>query len=146
MDDSMGQAGNCNINIDDCQANINCSGRGQCFDDINSSASICDAGYTGEHCEVEINECERLNITCSGNGQCVNTGNSYRCVCDPNFMGKTCSDVLLPTTETETETQAPDKNINLKAILGGAIGALVFLIVGALAFKLSTREQKTKGE
>ena len=105
---------------------------------------MCDAGYTGDYCEMEINECERLSNTCSGNGQCVNEGNSYRCVCDPNFTGKTCM--------TETEAQAPDKNTNLKAILGGAIGALVFLVllllltVGALAFKLSTREQKTKGE
>jgi hypothetical protein len=83
-------------------------------------------------------------------------------MCDSNFTGEICSDVLLPMTvtgtgtgtetETETEVQAPHKNSNLKAILGGAIGALVFLVllllltVGALAFKLSTREQKRKGE
>ena len=91
---------------------------------------MCDAGYTGKYCEVEINECQSLNITCSGNGQCVKEGSSHRCVCDPNFTGETCSDVLLPTTEIET--QAPDKNINLKAILGGAIGALVFLVLQAI--------------
>jgi hypothetical protein len=85
-------------------------------------------------------------------------------MCDSNFTGETCSDILLTTGTgtgigigigigTETEAPAPDKkHSNLKAILGGAIGALVFLVllllltVGALAFKLSTREQKRKGE
>ena len=143
----------CDVNIDDCQAMaINCSGRGECFDGINNFTCECNAGYTGKHCEVEIDKCGGLNTTCSGNGQCMNEGNSYRCVCDPNFTGETCSDVLHPITETETEAQTPDKNINLKAILGGAIGALVFLVllllltVGALAFKLSTKENKKKGE
>ena len=144
---------NCDINIDDCWAMaINCSGRGVCTDGINNFTCVCNDGYTGKHCEVEIDKCGGLNITCSGNGQCMNKGNSHRCVCDPNFTGETCSDVLHPITETETEAQTPDKNINLKAILGGAIGALVFLVllllltVGALAFKLSTKENKKKGE
>ena len=127
----------CDVNIDDCQAMaINCSGRGECFDGINNFTCECNTGYTGKHCEVEIDKCGGLNTICSGNGQCVNDGNSYRCVCDPNFTGETCS----------------DKNINKKAILGGAIGALVLLVVlllltvGALAFKLSTKEKKKKGE
>ena len=29
-------------------------------------ACICDDGYTGKYCEVEINVCKCLNITCSG--------------------------------------------------------------------------------
>ena len=119
---------------------------------MNTFIYVCNADYTGVYCEVEIDKCDSLNTTCSGNGQCMNEGNSHRCVCNPNFTGEMCSDVLLPITETETESQAPDKNISLKAILGGAIGALVFLVllllltVGALAFKLSTKENKKKGE
>ena len=108
-----------------------------------------------QYCQAKINFCQSLNITCSGNGQCVDYGSGYSCVCDPNFIGETCSDVQLLTTGTGTEagTEAvPNKNINLKAILGGAIGALVLLVilllltVGALAFILSTKEKKKKGE
>ena len=142
---------NCDVNIDDCQAVIfNCSGRGLCIDDINAFTCVCDAGYTGKYCEVEINKCESLNITCSGNGQCADEGNSYSCACDPNFTGDICSEEMLPMTETET--QAPEKDFNLKAVLGGTIGALIFLvlllllIIGAMAFNLGTRGQKRKGE
>ena len=76
---------------------------------MNTFICVCNAGYTGMYCEVEIDKCDSLNTTCNGNGQCTNEGNSHRCVCNPKFTGETCSDVLLPITETETEAQTPDK-------------------------------------
>ena len=152
---------NCDVNIDDCQAaSINCSGRGQCIDEINTFTCACDEGYTGKYCEMGINECENINITCSGHGnecenlniicsghgQCVDEANSYSCVCDPNFTGETCSEILVPMDET----QVPSKNLNLKAILGGTIGLLVFLVVSLLsvvgAMAVVIRGHKKKGE
>ena len=103
---------------------------------------VCDDDYTGEHCEVEINECERLNITCSEHGQCMNEASSYRCVCDPNFTGEICSDVILD------ESQAPDKTLDMQAMLGGTIGILVFLfllILVALTMVIVIRKRKRKG-
>ena len=135
---------NCDINIDECQTmSIDCGENGQCIDGLDTFTCSCDAGYTGEYCEVEINECEAMNITCSGHGQCVDEEHSYSCVCDPNFTGETCSEVL-------DETQVPSKNLNLKAILGGTIGLLVFLVISLLlvvgAMAVVIRGHKKKGE
>lgn len=51
----------------DCDANNNCphpsecarcNNGGTCQDDIGSYSCACPAGYTGEHCEVDINYCQ----------------------------------------------------------------------------------------
>ena len=45
-------------------------------------------GYTGDRCEVDINECEGVN--CSSNGRCEDGVNSFACICEPGYTGERC--------------------------------------------------------
>ena len=61
------------------------------MDNINSYSCICDAGFTGKDCEVNIDECTKMTVTCSEHGRCVDGINEYTCVCDSGFSGDDCS-------------------------------------------------------
>ena len=55
----------CEVNIDDC-VGVNCSGNGQCVDEINSFSCNCNDSYTGPLCDTRAhasdNEGETLTI------------------------------------------------------------------------------------
>lgn len=48
-------------------------------------------GYTGSHCQEDINEC--LNHPCLNGGQCVNLIGGYQCLCLDGFHGHDCNDL-----------------------------------------------------
>lgn len=56
---------------------------------LNISISVtCPPGFTGEGCEVNINECEVT--TCGQNQECVDGILNFTCQCVPNFIGPDC--------------------------------------------------------
>ncbi len=68
--------------------NTRCGRNGQCLDQGNNiTACQCNAGFTGEFCEVP-DYC--FNIDCGVNGMCMNQGNSFMCVCQDGFTGESC--------------------------------------------------------
>ncbi|KAH9494588.1 hypothetical protein Btru_019931 [Bulinus truncatus] len=42
---------------------------------------LCVAGWTGDFCDVEVDECSQVPSPCGDNMTCVNTQGSYRCEC-----------------------------------------------------------------
>lgn len=48
----------------------------------------CRAGFTGAHCEMNINDCE--SNPCLNSGSCIDEINSFRCLCVPGFVGELC--------------------------------------------------------
>eukprot|EP00057_Strongylocentrotus_purpuratus_P029608 XP_011684082.1 PREDICTED: latent-transforming growth factor beta-binding protein 1-like [Strongylocentrotus purpuratus] len=71
----------------------NCQNGGACT----SSGQPCDcpAGFTGDLCQNDVNECAMDTSLCN-NGRCVNLDGSYNCVCNTGFTlvnANSCNDV-----------------------------------------------------
>ena len=47
---------------------------------------MCKPGYTGNSCEVDIDECEQNPNLCGEMQQCVNTAGSFICECRQGFV------------------------------------------------------------
>lgn len=82
-------------------ANSPCQNGGECIDKINEFYCICEAGYNGTLCEIDINECRSKNCDnkttdlcasspCKNNGTCESGETWFRCKCAPGFDGLTC--------------------------------------------------------
>lgn len=50
---------------------------------------ICADGFEGEHCEINIDDCE--DNDCENNSTCVDGINNYTCLCPPEYTGRKCS-------------------------------------------------------
>ncbi|XP_022807921.1 uncharacterized protein LOC111344916 [Stylophora pistillata] len=48
---------------------------------------VCPPGYTGDHCEKDINECSTKTHNCDVNAECNNTEGSFNCSCKVGFNG-----------------------------------------------------------
>ncbi|XP_078490397.1 gamma-carboxyglutamic acid protein 3 isoform X2 [Ciona intestinalis] len=68
----------------------NDTGTDTCENLWRSYACHCHAGYTGVHCETDIDECQQ-DDTCV-HGICINGFGTYDCVCSTGFEGDTCND------------------------------------------------------
>ncbi|PVD35911.1 hypothetical protein C0Q70_02880 [Pomacea canaliculata] len=53
-------------------------------DNVNGTCS-CKNGWTGIHCEVDIDECAQSSL-CFANSTCSNTNGSYLCICDQGYQ------------------------------------------------------------
>ena len=66
-----------------------CGANGYCDTIQNGTAyCVCNGGYTGTFCEIEINECnDTVNPCDSVRSTCVNTPGHYMCVCKDGYTG-----------------------------------------------------------
>ncbi|KAF5906669.1 versican core protein-like, partial [Clarias magur] len=71
-----------------------CMNGGSCVKRGNVEICSCLPGYTGDNCEIEIDECHPN--PCHNGGTCVDGINSFTCVCLPSYRGSLC--------EEDTET------------------------------------------
>ena len=100
MSNPCNNSGSCNdlVNNYTCNCTNNWEGRncsecglgcGNGRDNSECSMCVCDPGFTGILCEVDINECE--TNPCRNNGTCINLVNDYSCNCTNNWTGRNCS-------------------------------------------------------
>ncbi|KAL9961341.1 hypothetical protein ACROYT_G030259 [Oculina patagonica] len=56
---------------------------------------VCAAGFTGQDCTEDIDECTTVTHNCPANTDCVNTHGSYNCTCKSGYTGDglNCTDV-----------------------------------------------------
>ncbi|HET9929306.1 MAG TPA: calcium-binding EGF-like domain-containing protein, partial [Polyangiaceae bacterium] len=66
---------------------LDCGRYGYCSDDGGGTRCVCLAGFAGERCELDVNECEPQN-PCSG--ACTNTLGSFFCECPAGLAGIHC--------------------------------------------------------
>ncbi|XP_067270608.1 protein crumbs homolog 2b [Pseudorasbora parva] len=98
---------NCELDVDECDARP-CQNDGECFQRSDSShyrvlpeldqdfsyesaaghLCHCLAGFTGENCSVNVNECE--SAPCENGGSCEDLINAFHCSCPLGFTGAVC--------------------------------------------------------
>lgn len=67
-----------------CEEN-NCENGATCLPLIEGPECQCAAGFQGEYCEVNINDC--TDLSCDNGGTCVDGVNTYTCVCQEGYEG-----------------------------------------------------------
>ncbi len=82
-----GVSGFCALEVSPCEDDP-CDNGATCVDLVDSYRCDCVPGYTGQHCETNIDEC--VSDPCV-NGTCVDGVNRYTCVCDEGWAGATCA-------------------------------------------------------
>uniref|UniRef100_A0A673LLV5 Neurogenic locus notch homolog protein 1 n=1 Tax=Sinocyclocheilus rhinocerous TaxID=307959 RepID=A0A673LLV5_9TELE len=91
----------CEINIDDCTPFTDpitqepkCFNQGRCVDRVGGYHCICPAGYVGERCEGDVNECLSNPCDPRGTHSCIQLTNNYRCECRTGYTGQRCDKVF----------------------------------------------------
>ena len=81
----------CEINIDDvinhCDPNP-CQNEGDCFSGFDTFSCGCADGFTGELCNVDIDECDPN--PCQNGSTCTDGINSFTCTCEDRYIGELC--------------------------------------------------------
>ncbi|XP_027707162.1 neurocan core protein [Vombatus ursinus] len=65
-----------------------CLHGGTCHANHTSFGCSCDQGFTGENCEIDIDDC--LSSPCLNGGTCIDEVNSFICLCLPSYGGSLC--------------------------------------------------------
>ncbi|KAI4883877.1 hypothetical protein NFI96_025812, partial [Prochilodus magdalenae] len=95
---------NCLVNINECVQH-RCQNGATCVDKVAGYRTLCvipfkacsclstcscqcDHGYTGVHCELNIDHC--LGHRCSEHGVCLDQRHNYTCRCTPGYEGALC--------------------------------------------------------
>ncbi|XP_037300674.1 protein crumbs isoform X2 [Manduca sexta] len=66
-----------------------CANGGRCADVRSSYACACPPGYSGEYCQIDIDEC--ASHQCQNGATCQDGVASYTCICPEGFEGELCS-------------------------------------------------------
>ena len=77
------------VGSDPCPAlPSSCFNGGTCIDKINGYSCTCRSGFTGSHCQYEVNECDYK--PCLNGGICQDGLESFRCSCPKGYTGNRC--------------------------------------------------------
>ncbi len=72
------------VPVDCIDGNQTCL-NGACMTTASGVICHCHHGYTGDACETDIDDCER--VTCLNNGTCVDGVAEYHCNCSQGYEG-----------------------------------------------------------
>ncbi|XP_036327522.1 protein crumbs isoform X3 [Rhagoletis pomonella] len=68
--------------------NTDCKNGGYCSSPSEQYACKCLAGYEGDDCSIDIDEC--LTATCENNATCIDRVADFQCRCLPGYDGRFC--------------------------------------------------------
>nr|XP_006814374.1 PREDICTED: uncharacterized protein LOC100375209 [Saccoglossus kowalevskii] len=113
------------VRVTPCMSNP-CVHGGTCLPvDEDRSTCACSHGYTGEFCELEIDECS--SNPCENGGICIDMLADYTCVCHHGWGGtrcdcrditvETCRDMPLSMARLSKYTSGSDRSGNIQALV-----------------------------
>lgn len=94
---------------DPCQPNP-CVNGGACSNVGGMAVCSCPPGWTGEHCEIDIDEC--ASNPCL-HGDCVDLVNAYQCICLPGWSGTDCDVPEVPTYNCTDRSPCTPENAEM---------------------------------
>lgn len=80
----------CPFVLDLASPNTKCFNGGSCF----NSACCCPTGFTGERCEITINQC--VSQPCQNGGLCSSFPGGFTCICLSGYSGQLCENLIDP--------------------------------------------------
>ncbi|XP_035272037.1 neurocan core protein [Anguilla anguilla] len=84
-----GSNGTLNSGAEDNPCHTNpCLHGGSCLQEGRGYSCYCPPGYSGESCEIDIDDCQ--SNPCQNGGTCIDEIDSFVCLCLPSYGGATC--------------------------------------------------------
>ena len=80
-----------------------------CSNTPGSYQCSCDPGWSGQDCDVNIDECLAnggAGQTCKNNGTCIDGINTFTCDCQPGFTGPLCEEDIDECTSSPCQNGA----------------------------------------
>nr|CAD7424977.1 unnamed protein product [Timema monikensis] len=101
-----------------------CRNGGTCEEGDSGPACRC-AGYAGELCETDVDECETGG--CFNGATCVNEPGSFQCICPPNATGLHCGESLY-----STQISSSIYNVTWEEVVGILVSVTIICLVVTL--------------
>ncbi|KAJ8388788.1 hypothetical protein AAFF_G00130210 [Aldrovandia affinis] len=113
---------------------LQCANGGSCSDGVWGANCTCVSGYSGDRCEVDVDECE--SSPCQNGGTCLDRPSRFQCVCAAGFAGRLC----------ESSKQLFKERVPLLVVAIPLACCCVLLAVIGLTFMVMTARKKRQSE
>ncbi|XP_046732953.1 neurocan core protein isoform X1 [Silurus meridionalis] len=84
----LGNSDSSRNNESEAQDRCSCLHGGTCLPHDEGFQCFCPQGYTGESCEIDVDDC--LSNPCENGGTCIDKVDSFICLCLPSYSGDMC--------------------------------------------------------
>ncbi|KAM6985160.1 protein crumbs homolog 2a [Aplochiton taeniatus] len=116
-----------------CEKDVQCV-NGVCEEGLWGANCSCTPGFTGDSCELELDECQ--SNPCSNGGSCLDRLNRFLCVCPGGFSGATC----------DTSKQSQRERVPWLVVAIPLVCFAILLVVVGLTFMVLTARKKRQSE